>query len=746
MFKSLLKQFLLLSVLLSNSFLAARPTQANVLRVALPQVHFSDASYSISEGAGQATIIVTLSTAPNNTATVEYVASPGSATAGKDYVTTAGALAFAAGETSQSFDVLIVNDELDEGPETVTLILSNPVNAELGDPNPATLTIYDNDPTPVAEFAPGDQVQARLESAGSMTATVRLSAPSGLDVMVTLAFSGTAGRGEDYTAISDTLTIPAGDDEGHALIAVNDDSLDEHDETVILTLGTPINATLGATSVHTATILDDDDPPSLSITGGAAATIVEGDEGATIEAAFTVSLSAQSSLTVTVDYATANVTADGMVAIPGDYVAVSGTLDFAPGETCHTITVTVQGDYVDENDEVYVVNLSNAHNASIGNGQAVGTILDDDTAGADVVPVQVNVTEGGGGDSYEVALASRPTAPVTITIQADKQITLSTPTLIFDETNWHVAQAVTVTAVDDVVAEDDYHSSAIVHDAVSADPFYASIALPDVVARIADNDGPGVDVSPASLDLTEGQTAAYEIVLFTRPTSTVTITLLSAGDQVALSTASLTFDSTNWHVAQAITVTAVDDWDVEPQIHISVIAHSVTSADEDYDGLDVPDVAVHVADNDANRVYFPVATRSFTPPQTRHELDDAPDACPGHRAETGHFYLDDWDHEGDEDWYTFQVITGTTYIIETGGLMDKADTVLVLYDQDCITVLAENDDLEPGNRASRIVWQAQEAGAYHVLARSFDGQVYGADTGYTFKVAVFVPGQTTNRR
>src|SRR5262249_14659846 len=100
------------------------------------------------------------------------------------------------------------------------------------------------------------------------------------------------------------------------------------------------------------TILDDDAPPALSI-GDVAVT--EGDSGTT-DATFTVSLSAASGKTVTVDYATA----DGSAAAGDDYTAASGTLTFAPGETSKTVTVSVIGDRIDEDDETFVVNLSGA--------------------------------------------------------------------------------------------------------------------------------------------------------------------------------------------------------------------------------------------------------------------------------------------------------------------------------------------------------------------------------------------------
>jgi hypothetical protein len=101
--------------------------------------------------------------------------------------------------------------------------------------------------------------------------------------------------------------------------------------------------------------------------------VVEGDKGSK-NADFTVSLSASSTGTVTVNYATA----DGTAIAGSDYTAASGTLTFDPGQTSKTITVKVTGDRIDEPDETFTVNLNGASGATITDGTGVGTIIDND--------------------------------------------------------------------------------------------------------------------------------------------------------------------------------------------------------------------------------------------------------------------------------------------------------------------------------------------------------------------------------
>ena len=87
-----------------------------------------------------------------------------------------------------------------------------------------------------------------------------------------------------------------------------------------------------------------------------------------------MTLSASSPQTITVGYATAGDSAISST----DFTAQSGTVTFSPTETTKTVTISITSDTLDEADERYFVNLSNATNATIGDSQGVGTITDDD--------------------------------------------------------------------------------------------------------------------------------------------------------------------------------------------------------------------------------------------------------------------------------------------------------------------------------------------------------------------------------
>ena len=138
------------------------------------------------------------------------------------------------------------------------------------------------------------------------------------------------------------------------------DTIDEQDETVRVTLSNPVNVTLND-SEGILTITDNDNAPTLSI-----ADAIIPNENAVVRTT-TVSLSAASEKTVTVQYATA----DGTATAANDYISATGTLSFAPGDTSKTVPVTIVQDTLDELNETFTIALSNPSNATISDATGV---------------------------------------------------------------------------------------------------------------------------------------------------------------------------------------------------------------------------------------------------------------------------------------------------------------------------------------------------------------------------------------
>ena len=248
-------------------------------------------------------------------------------------------------------------------------------------------------------------------NSGTVTAafTVTLAPTSTVTVSVTYAtVDETATGGVDYTPVSGTLVFNPGETEKQIPVPVIGDLDDESDETFGVQLSAPVNADL-LDAEATGTIIDDDGLSTISI---ADQTALEGDTGTT-EMQFEVTLSPVSASVVTVDYATAN----GSALAGSDYTAVAGTLTFNPGETTKAVTVTVLGDNVDEgSSETFAVQLSNPTNATLADGEAVGTITDDDTARLRV-GAGPQVLEGDAGTTpatFDVTLLTPAAFTVTV--------------------------------------------------------------------------------------------------------------------------------------------------------------------------------------------------------------------------------------------------------------------------------------------------------------------------------------------
>ena len=123
--------------------------------------------------------------------------------------------------------------------------------------------------------------------------------------------------------------------------------------------------------------------------------------------------------TVTASWATLNYTA----VAPGDYTAASGTVAFAPGEITKTVSVNINGDTLNEPDELLLVSFTNPTNATIGGflGFGFGTILDNDPVPT-VVPGAASISEGNSG-------TTTLQIPVSLSAPSGQTVTASWTTL-----------------------------------------------------------------------------------------------------------------------------------------------------------------------------------------------------------------------------------------------------------------------------------------------------------------------------
>ncbi|MCH5375206.1 MAG: DNRLRE domain-containing protein, partial [Planctomycetes bacterium] len=375
---------------------------------AAPLLSIGDATLAEGDaGTTVATFDVTLSSASTQTVTVDYGTADGTAVAGADYQTSGGTLAFAPGQTVQSITVPVSGDALVELDETFSVNLSGAQNATIQDPQ-GLGTITNDDLASLSidnvTLAEGDAGTTRFD----FTVTLDSAVDAPLSVRYATADGSATTADGDYASASGTLNFAGKAGEQQTVtVLVNGDSVVENDESFLVNL---TNLSAGGRSVTIAdgqgigTITNDDASPlpTLSIRG---VSLAEGNSGIT-NARFDVVLSAASSDTVTVNFATA----DGTALAGEDYQSTTGTLTFAPGQTIESISVPIVGDISVEKDEDFFVNLSGAQNATLLDPQAVGTIVNDDTATSAVTlnPLKDNTlienatgaTSNGAGDIY----------------------------------------------------------------------------------------------------------------------------------------------------------------------------------------------------------------------------------------------------------------------------------------------------------------------------------------------------------
>jgi hypothetical protein len=215
------------------------------------------------------------------------------------------------------------------------------------------------------------------ENAGVATFSVRLVEPGDAPISVTVATQNdSALAGSDYAAVTQVVTFQPGETLQQVSVTIADDAAVESAERFFVHLSDPTGGGFIYDGAAVGTIRDND----LPIVSVADASVRETNPGRkstvqTTNMSFTVTLSQPSTQTVVVNYATADDTA----LAGSDYYALTGSLVFTPGQTSRTVVVSVIGDTLIETNETLRLILSTPTNAVIGDGDAVGTIEDNDT-------------------------------------------------------------------------------------------------------------------------------------------------------------------------------------------------------------------------------------------------------------------------------------------------------------------------------------------------------------------------------
>ena len=443
------------------------------------------------------------------------------------------------------------------------------------------------------------------------TQTVSVSAAEDDDATDDIANISLSASGADYEGVTGGIDIDVGDDDTRGLsvssstLGLTEGSTKDFtlkletqpsggEVSVAVTVSGSDDVTISPASVtftdsnwsvpQTVTVSAAEDDDGIKDTASVSLSASGADYGG-ISAKVTVEASDNDTLGLTIDPSSLKVTedddekinvklttkpsgGDGNVSVAltrsgSDDVTLSpANLTFTPSNWGSAQTVTISAaDDDDGADDTASISLA-ASGADYGNvsDSLEVKVDDDDTLGLTVDSSTLGMTEGSTKD-FTLKLKTQPSGgdvSVDVTVSGSDDVTISTSSVTFTDSSWNTPQTVTVSAADD---DDGVNDNATVSlSAKNAD--YGGISA-DVEVVVTDNDTPGLNIDPSSLNVDEEDDETFNVNLTTEPNGgTVTVDLTRSGsDDVTLTPTSLTFTASNWSSAQAVTVSAADDDD-----------------------------------------------------------------------------------------------------------------------------------------------------------------------------------------
>ncbi|WP_146537518.1 Calx-beta domain-containing protein [Rubripirellula reticaptiva] len=554
------------------------------------------ASTTVDEAAGTVTLNVQVDKAVPGGFVVDYSLTDGTATNGvaNDYGTGAvtGSIPFTgiAGEIVPI--VVAINEDLIvEGLEDFTLTLTGvtnntaPVSFSSIDPsnNDATVSITDNDGTATVSAS----VTSVNEGAGTATVTLTLDKDYQGGLTVDYSTADNTADGSDYTITAGTATFPLGmaGETVTFTVPITEDSVVEGTESLNIVLSNPLPIATPAGPIATTdgsvSITDNDGTATVSAD---VTTVNEGDGTATV----TLTLDKDYQGGLTVDYTTADNTADG-----SDYSATTGTATFIAGTAGETVTFTVPitEDLIVEGTESLNIVLSNPLPIATPAGPiatADGSVSITDNDGSATVSASVTTVNEGDG-----------TATVTLTLDKDFQggltvdyttadntasgsdYSTTTGTATFTAGTAGETVTFTVPITEDLVLEGTELLDIQLSNPLALGSPAGAISTVDGSVSITDNDA-SATVSVVSQVVNENAgTVTVTVQLdkavqggFTVDVATADGTAIAPGDYTAVPTTTLNFAG-NAGETQTFTVDIIDDMIIEPSETLDIVLSNV---------------------------------------------------------------------------------------------------------------------------------------------------------------------------
>lgn len=540
---------------------------------AVTDVNFKTTAQTAEETRGTISVDLILNEITSEDVTVPFSLT-GTAQEGEDYTITSSPVIIPAGSQTATIYITLINDGVTEGDETLYIGLDEPTNATKGPQNIHAITISD---PPLVYFKTVSQSVS--EGVGTTTVMVELSKGSTQDVTVPYSTGGDAqwGSSKDYTSSPNPVVIPSGSLTRMIVVDVNDDEMDEYDESAIFSLDTPTNALLGSPSVHTINIEDNDPPPEVSFYSPTISISEEVGEVTT-----SVYLSHASGKEIVLPYSLSGTTTDG------DYtVKQPSPITIPAGNKSAEISFDItEGDGYEE-DETLIIELGSPSNAILGEYSKQTITITEDTPVPEVNFLKSTSSdqENGGSHAINVELSNGYQEDISVSFSVsgtavegdteDYTIT-SSPLLI---PAGYVRGDILVEIVDDVIDEPD-ETIQLTIDSVN----HGTVGEQEThTMTILDNDTePEVEFQKASQSVMESDGSVSVAIILDAPSSqTISVPLSYSGSATATTdyeSPPSSIDISPGTTSTTLTINLVDDEIYDPSEDILISMGSPTNA------------------------------------------------------------------------------------------------------------------------------------------------------------------------
>ncbi len=472
--------------------------------------------------------------------------------------------------TAQQVTVSAAEDaDTDHDSDTITLSASGGIDA----PDVAkAVAIVDNDlPSGTIDITPAGTLSVNEGDSGTLS--VSLSAAPNADVTVSLSKTN-----DDVTLSPASLTFTTSNySTGQAVTLSTAADDDASDDTDIITL--TASGGIDAPNATIGVVIADDDTPSGAIeVDPGTLNITEGDS-----LTFDVSLDTAPKADVTISLSNVN----------SDVTLDPTSLTFTPSNHSTAQRVSLSVDEDDDTDyESDRITLSASGGIVAPDLKISVNIADNDLPSGQIQVTPVGALRVGenGSNTFDVSLSVAPNADVTISLsKTNNDVVLSPASLTFTPSNYSVSQTLTVSAADD----DDRINDTDTITLSASGGIEASEVTRSV--NIIDDDSPsgGILINPSTtLDVAEGGSSTFTVVLTTQPSADVTVSLSKTNSDVSLSPNALTFTTSDFATPQTITLSAAPDADATDDTDTITVKAS--------GGIRAPDatISINIEDDD----------------------------------------------------------------------------------------------------------------------------------------------------